>query len=107
MPLSHLIALISNAHHTLPIHTVPSAKKECKPATSFMFRAEDLFGIRAKQNVHICIQKDLVFLGAHHKPPNKTKKSIRLNPNIPLTREICADSAGYAPQALVPLYNVM
>jgi hypothetical protein len=34
------------------------------------------------------------------------QKSIRLNPNIPLTRKICADSAGYAPQALVPLYDV-
>ena len=67
-----------------------------------------LAGIQsAKQIVRIGIQKDLVFSGAHHKPPNKTKKSIRLNPNIPLTREICADSAGYAPQALVPLYNVM
>ena len=37
---------------------------------------------------------------------NEIMKSIRLNPNIPLAREICADSAGYAPQALVPLYIV-
>ena len=34
-------------------------------------------------------------------------KSIRLNPNNRLARLICADSAGYAPQALVPLYDVI
>ena len=107
MPLSHLIALISNAHHALTSNTFPSAKKVCHQPTHFMSSADALRAIRTKQCVRILFQKDLVFSGAHHKPPNKTKKSIRLNPNIPLTREICADSAGCAPQALVPLYNVM
>jgi hypothetical protein len=29
MPLSHLIALICNAHHAMALGTIPSAKKEC------------------------------------------------------------------------------
>ena len=88
-------------------NTVPSAKKECRRTRPFYFGADALWASEAPNQIVRIAQKDLV----SHAPvitnsAYKTMKSIRLNPNIPLTRKICADNAGYAPQALVPLYDV-
>jgi hypothetical protein len=90
MPLSHLIALISNTHQAKaqPI----SLGKEGRPEHLTLY-------------VVRIAQKDR-FIRSVITTKQTNQKSIRLNPNIHLTAEICADSAGYAPQALVPLYNV-
>ena len=90
MPLSHLIALICNAHHTQHANTVPSAKKECQSTTRFMLCA-------------------LVFRKTRSVPDRRApKRTARINrPEVNQTKpelatvggKICADSAGYAPQA--------
>ena len=109
MPLSHLIALICNAHHAMAFDTIPSAKKECfRPRA--LYPARIPFDYPAKRFVRIDITERPVHSRSPHarsmRSAQTNQKSIRLNPNIPLTRKICADSAGYAPQALVPLYDV-
>lgn len=95
MPLSHLIALICNAHQAADHHY--SLGKEGVTNPSPLYCAH-------------CPERP----GSHH-ARHTPKCAVRVNePEVNQTKpeqaaegsKICADSAGYAPQALVPLYDV-
>ena len=90
MPLSHLIALISNAHHAAATGTVPSAKKECQRPRA-LCPARMLCG-HPKRQTHCahCLQKDPV--RSLRRAPKCTARINRpevnqTKPELPLSAE--------------------
>jgi hypothetical protein len=85
-------------------NTIPSAKKERQPSRALLFDPDALWASEgSNENVRIGIQKDQVHLFEPH-----TEARGRINePEVNQTKpeqaaegsKICADSAGYAPQA--------
>ena len=108
MPLSHLIALISNAHHAQRSTLFPRQRRSVIRRALYI-RSGRLMSIRRQIDCAHCARKTrpVSIVRATNCANFRTdQKSIRLNPNFRCRRKICADSAGYAPQALVPLYDV-
>ena len=95
MPLSHLIALICNAHHTQHPTHFPRQRRSANHHALYVVRI-------------VLERPGLIYAITQLNGPRINRPEVnQTKPELPLSRKIRADSAGYAPQALVPLYDVI
>ena len=93
MPLSHLIALISNAHQATEFATIPSAKKECESRALYIWRPMLCGHSERQTNCAHCHRKT-----RSYSRERRTEMRVRMNrpevnqtkPKLPLgTEDLC------------------